>query len=87
MASTCDVYKGGIKLGSGTCAGGSVSLTSYTANDSGGLSSDRARVAARRNVAVVVTQAGAYAGMSWRTNMLVEGATCTLKDACPFTSA
>jgi len=87
MASTCDVYKGGIKLGSGTCSGGSASLTSYTANNSGGLGGDVNRVAARRNVWVVVTQAGVYAGMSWLTNMLVEGSTCTLKDACPFTNA
>ena len=87
MASTCDVYKGGIKLGSGTCSDGSVSITSYTANDSGGLAGDIARVASRRNVAVVITQAGTHVGRSWRTNMLVQGATCTLRDACPFVGA
>ena len=87
MASSCDIYKGGIKLGSGTCAGGSASITSYTANNSGGLSNDVNRVAARKNVTIVVTQAGSYAGMSWRARVLSEGSTTVLSQPCPFTSA
>jgi hypothetical protein len=87
MASSCDFYKGSIKLGSGTCAGGSASVTSYTANDSGGASADVARVCARKNITVVVTQAGVYAGLSWRARVLTEGSTCTLSEPCPFTNA
>ena len=87
MASTCDFYKGSIKLGSGTCAGGSTSVTSYTANNSGGLGGDVARVCARKNVQIVVTQAGVYAGMKWHARVLTEGSTCTLSEPCPFTNA
>ena len=87
MASTCDIYKGGIKLGSGTCAAGSTDISSYTANNSGGLANDVSRVCARKNVTVVVTQAGTHVGRSWRTRVLTEGATTVLKDACPFVGA
>ncbi len=87
MASSCDIYKEGIKKGSGTCTGGSASITSYTANDSGGLTNDVARHCARQNVQVVVTEAGSYAGRSWNTRVLTEGATTTLADKCPYTNA
>ena len=79
MASTCDFYKGPNKLGSGTCAAGSASVTSYTANLS--------RTCARKNITVVITQAGTHAGRSWRTRVLSEGSTCTLADACPYVGA
>lgn len=79
MASSCDIYKHGIKLGSGTCAGGSADITSYTANLS--------RTCARKNVQVVVTQDGVYKGSSWNTRVLSEGSTTVLADACPYTNA
>jgi len=87
MASTCDIYKGSIKLGSGTCAAGSANITSYTANDSGGQANDVPRVCARKAVIVVVTQAGTHVGRSWQTRVLTEGATTVLRDFCPFVGA
>ena len=86
MASTCDFYKHGIKLGSGTCSDGSASVTSYTAY-SGGLGADVARTCARKNVKVVVTQAGTHAGRSWDARVLSEGSTCVLSAACPYVGA
>ena len=87
MASTCDVYKGGIKLGSGTCADGSATISSYTAKNDG-LSGDIAQVAGRRNVQIIVIQAGTFAGMHWNTMVLTEGASSlTLKDPCPYVGA
>ena len=81
MASTCDIYKHGIKLGSGSCAGTSASITSWSAVGSPHT--------VGRNVQIVVTQAGVYAGQSWRTRILTDNGsgTLTLKDACPFTDA
>lgn len=87
MASTCDVYKGGIKLGSGSCAAASATISSYTANNSGGLGGDVNRVANRRNVTIVVTEAGTHAGRSWNARVLTEGATLTLSEVCPFVGA
>ena len=79
MASTCDFYKHGIKLGSGTCAGGSASVTSYTANLS--------RTCARKNIQIVVTQAGVYQGLKWNARVISEGSTCVLSEKCPYTNA
>ncbi len=86
MASTCDFYKDNIKLGSGTCAAGSASITSYTALNPG-LAHDVARVAARRNIRVVITQAGTHAGRHWNARVLSEGSTCTLSNPCPYVGA
>lgn len=87
MASSCDVYKNGIKLGTGTCAGGSATISSYD-DFNAGLANDLDRIADRRNVQIVITQAGAYLGMVWNTYCITEtGSALTLKDACPFTSA
>ena len=87
MASSCDIYKGGIKLGSGTCAAGSANITSYTGFIGDNLAHDVARTCARRNVTVVITQVGSHQGKSWRTRVLTEAATTVLKDACPFIGA
>lgn len=79
MASTCDFYKGSSKLGSGTCAAGSASVTSYTAHLS--------RTCARKNIRVVITQAGTHAGRHWDARVLAEGSTCTLSAPCPYVGA
>lgn len=77
MAVTVDVYKGLVKLGSGTCTNNSASLTSYsgTAPING------------RNVQIAATAAVSSAvGSSFRTR-IVSGSgtsTLTLADACPF---
>lgn len=87
MASTCDVYKNGIILGSGTCADGSATISSY--NDfNAGLAGDIDRIANRRNVQIVVTQAGTHVGRSWNTYVITETANAlTLSRACPFVGA
>ena len=79
MASTCDFYKHGIKLGSGTCEAGSASVTSYTANLS--------RVCARKNIRVVITQAGTHVGRHWDARVLTEASTCVLSAPCPYVGA
>ncbi len=81
MASTCDIYKHGIKLGSGSCAGGNASITSWSA-----VGSPRT---IGRNVQIAVPPAGVYAGQTWNTRILADNGsgTLTLKDACPFTNA
>ncbi len=86
MASTCDIYKGSTKLGSGTCSDGSASVTSYTAFNAG-LSGDIARVCVGRRVNVVVTQVGTHAGKSWNTRVISEGATTVLRNVCPYIGA
>ena len=79
MASTCDLYKGQVKLGAGSVEAASASLTSYsgTAPING------------RNVVVVVTQAGTHAGKSFLTRIASGSGTATLvlKDAVPFVGA
>ena len=77
MASTCDIYKRGVKLGSGTCSDGSTSITSYTA----------IAPCVRKAVLVTVTQPGTHAGRTWRTRVVSEGATTVLRDPCPFVGA
>lgn len=87
MASTCDVYKNGVKLGSGTCAAGSATISSYD-DFNAGLAGDIDRIAGRRNVQIVITQAGTHVGRSWATYCSAEGVnSLTLKDACPFVGA
>ena len=82
MATACAVYKGGVKLGTGTAAAGSVTISSYTATS--GLSAHA--VALRRNVEIQMT-AGDNVGKSWRARCTAEGATLTLDKACPFVGA
>lgn len=77
MALTVDLYKGLVKLGSGTCTNGSTSLTSYsgTAPKSGRNVQIHARV-----------PVSSSNGSTWFTRVVADGgATLTLKDACPFT--
>lgn len=87
MASTCDVYKNGIKLGTGSCAADSATISSYddfNAGDSGDLD----RIAHRRNVQIVVTQAGTHVGRTWNTYVIAETSNAlTLRDPCPFVGA
>lgn len=74
--STCDVYKGPIKLGSGSIESAATSITSYTSTDamSEGL----------KNVVVVITSS-THIGESFKTRILTDGGTSlTLKDANPY---
>lgn len=79
MASTCDIYKGMVKLGEGSCEAASTSITSYSGTDPVNL----------RNVTVVITQAGDHAGRSIWTRVQSGSGTATLviKDAIPFVGA
>jgi hypothetical protein len=79
MASTCDIYKGSNKLGSGSCEAASASITSYTGTAPINL----------RNVQVVVTEAGDHTGKSIWTRVQSGSGTATLviRDAIPFVGA
>jgi hypothetical protein len=86
---TVDIYRAGIKLGSGTATGGSASISSYTAFNPG-LGSDVARTlpkfaTPRSQVEVTVTQAGTKAGMTFNTRIVTDGgATLTLEHKIPL---
>lgn len=77
MAVTVDVYKGLVKLGSGTCTNNSASLTSYSGTAP--ISGRNVQIHSR----VPVSSA---AGLSWNTKVVTDGgSTLTLRDACPHT--
>jgi hypothetical protein len=86
MASTCKIYKHGIEMGEGSCAGGSASITSFTKVAE---TASRNRECVRRNVQIMVTQAGVYAGLSWNARVLTDNGsgTLTLSEKCPYTNA
>lgn len=81
MASTCELYKGPVKIGSGSCAAGSASITSFSAAGNA--------IANRRYLTIMVTQAGIHTGRSWSTRILADNGagTLTLRDFCPFVGA
>lgn len=78
MALTVDVYKNGLKLGSGSATSGSASITSFSRNGNA--------VVARRNLQFTITQAGDHAGRTWAARVLDDNGagTLTLSQACPF---
>lgn len=82
MASTVDVYKHGIKLGSGSIASqGATSITSFTRQ--AGINA----VGTGRNVRVVLTS-GNDTGDSWQTRVTNDGdTTLTIAHACPYQTA
>jgi hypothetical protein len=74
MAYNVDVYKGANKLGAGSMANGSKSLSSYTGTAPG----------SGRNVQVVAT-GGNNTGATINTRVVTDGGTTlTLYDAGPF---
>jgi hypothetical protein len=86
MASTCKIYKHGIEMGEGSCAGGSASITSFTKVAE---TASRNRECVRRNVQIMVTQSGVYTGLSWNARVLTDNGsgTLTLSEKCPYTNA
>ncbi len=81
MATACALYKGGIRLGTGTVEDGSATLSSWSA-DTG------MPPIARRNVTVMVTGAGVHTGRTFRTRILADNtATLTMADKCPYVGA
>ena len=94
MASTVDLYIGCIKIGSGSAAAGSASITGYSdtagvadqwtasvSTQSSGAGFDR-----HPDVSVQVTQAGTHVGRTWYTRIIGDNGagTLTLRDAAPF---
>lgn len=79
MASTCSIYKAGTLLGTGSCADGSASITSYSGTAPG----------QGRNITAVVTQAGTHVGRHWRARITAGSgtATLTLSEKCPYVGA
>jgi hypothetical protein len=86
MASTCSIYKHGIKMGDGSCAAGSASITSFTKVAETG---SRNRECVRRNVQITVTEAGTHTGRSWNARVLTDNGagTLTLSEPCPYVGA
>ena len=97
MASTVDLYIGPIKIGAGSAADGSASITGYSdtagvaeawtasvSTQSSGAGFDR-----HPHVSVQVTQAGDHVGRTWYTKITADNGagTLTLRDACPFVGA
>ncbi len=82
MASTVSIYKGPVLLGTGSCADGSTSITSFS------LASG-AVVPNGKRFAITVTQSGTHAGRTWNTRVMSGAGTSTLvvRDPCPFVSA
>lgn len=83
--STCDVYKGSIRLGSGSITSGATSITSYTSTDA-----KRNTMASKgfgehgMNVTVVITSS-THAGSSFRTRITADGGTSlTIANANPY---
>lgn len=83
--STCDVYKGPIKLGSGSIEGAATSITSYTSTDA-----KRNTMASKgfgenwMNVKVVITSS-THTGYSFDTRIVTDGTTTlTIADANPY---
>lgn len=94
MASTVDLYVGPIKIGAGSAAAGSASISSYT-DTSGIAAAWKASVSTQSSgagfdrhphVTVHVTQAGTHVGRSWYTKITADNGsgTLTLRDAAPF---
>lgn len=76
MTFAVDVYKGPIKLGSGTATSGSGSISSYTTLITANSG---------RNVQLQVTTAGTHNGKMWPAKITTDGgASLTLRDVCPF---
>jgi hypothetical protein len=97
MASTVELYIGPIKIGSGSAAADSASITGYS-NTSGigdfwkaSVSSQSSGAGFDRHpdVTVLVTQAGTHVGRSWYTRITGDNGagTLTLRDKCPFVGA
>jgi len=81
MTTACAVYKNGLKLGTGTVAEGSATVSSWSPITG-------APDEFRKNVQVQITGAGAWQGQHFETRVLVDGGTTlTLKDKCPFVGA
>lgn len=80
MTLAVDVYRNGIKFGSGTATTGSTSITGYAETLSRHLALVRIP-----HVEITVTAAGVHTGRTWNTEILVDGgATLTVLDPCPF---
>lgn len=82
MVSSVTVYKYGIKLGTGSVADGSPSITGWVPD--AGLPP-----IFRRNVQVLVTQAGANVSKTFNTRILADdgAGTLTMADKCPCVGA
>lgn len=84
MASTCQIYKGPILLGSGTIMANGFTVTSWVVD-----AAFKGKPILRRNVSVTNTQAGTHQGRTWRTRVVADNGsgTLTLADACPHVGA
>ena len=85
MASTCDIYKGSQKIGSGSITDGSKTIASYVS-----ANGNHVPPAAGRKLIIVCTQAGTFLGQSYSTRVdagIDESSSLTVRHACPFIGA
>jgi hypothetical protein len=76
--ATCDVYKGPIKLGSGTATSGSATISSYTST--GVKAEDRV------NVQIAITSS-TNAGATFRARVITDnGTSLVLSEASPYST-
>lgn len=81
MATACDIYKHGLKLGSGTIAAGSTTVSSWSA-------ASGAPDEWRKNVSVQIVGAGVWQGEKFETRIITDnGTSLVMKDPCPFVGA
>jgi hypothetical protein len=87
MASTCQIYKGGILLGAGSCADGTATISSWVPQSFG--ASGPVPVLVNRNVAVTVTEVGTHTGRTYKARILADdgGGNLTMSEKCPFVGA
>jgi len=82
MAFSVNIYRNGIKLGSGTATGGSKTISSYSAN----LSRTLPKFATPQADVQITATTGNNVGATWNTRIVTDaGATLTLADAAPYT--
>lgn len=85
MASTIEIYKGPVKLGSGSASDGSATISSFTS----AVAAPYSVIGRNRFVCVLVTQAGTHVGRSWWTRVIADNGSnqLTLRDPCPYVGA
>jgi hypothetical protein len=83
MALTCTINKGTRKIGTGSVAGGSANVSSFSQTDN--MYTTKLR-GFGRHVTVSITQSGKHLGRSFNTRIVSDdgAGNLVLEDVCPF---
>ena len=87
MASTCAIYKGSRKIGTGSVADGTTAVSSFVLTDS--VYGTRVHNTFGRNVKVTITESGSHLGRSFDTRIISDdgAGNLVIRDATPFVGA